>query len=76
MYITLLEKSHDHLHDPNSVLKTGVGVGVKEWLRVHGDHVKSEAIEKAITQIMMGEETKEMRSRAKKLGETTRKAVE
>jgi hypothetical protein len=30
------------------VLKTGV----KEWLRVHGDHVKSEAVEKAITQIM------------------------
>ena len=29
------------------VLKTGVGVGVKEWLRVHGDHVKSEAVEKS-----------------------------
>jgi hypothetical protein len=34
---------------------------------VHGDHVKSEAVEKAITQIMMGEEEEEMRSRAKKL---------
>ena len=45
------------------VLKTGV----KEWLRVHGDHVKSEPVEKAITQIMMGEEAEEMRSRAKKL---------
>jgi hypothetical protein len=44
------------------VLKTGV----KEWLRVHGDHVKSEAVEKVITQIMMGEEAKEMSSRAKK----------
>jgi len=76
MYIALLEKSHDHLHDPNSVLKIGVGVGVKEWLRVNGDHVKSEAVEKAITQIMMGEEIEEMRSRAKKLGETARKAVE
>nr|TKR65912.1 hypothetical protein D5086_0000316680 [Populus alba] len=43
------------------VLKTGV----KEWLRVHGDHVKSEAVEKAITQIMMGEEAEEMSSRAK-----------
>jgi hypothetical protein len=43
------------------VLKTGV----KEWLRVHGDHVKSEAVEKAITQIMMGEEVEEMSSRAK-----------
>ncbi|KAG6780301.1 hypothetical protein POTOM_013155 [Populus tomentosa] len=37
-----------------------------EWLRVHGDHVKSEAVEKAITQIMMGEEAEEMSSRAKK----------
>jgi len=27
------------------VLKTGVGFGVKEWVRVHGDHVKSEAVE-------------------------------
>jgi len=43
------------------VLKTRV----KEWLRVHGDHVKSEAVEKAITQIMMGEEAEEMSSRAK-----------
>ncbi|KAG6780335.1 hypothetical protein POTOM_013189 [Populus tomentosa] len=25
---------------------------VKEWLRVHGDHVRSEAVEKTITQIM------------------------
>ena len=57
------------------VLKTGV-VGVKEWFRVHGDHVKSEAVEKAITQIMMGEEAEEMRSSAKKLGKTARKAVE
>ncbi|KAG6735700.1 hypothetical protein POTOM_061649 [Populus tomentosa] len=58
------------------VLKTGVGVGVKEWLRMHGDHVKSEAVEKTITQIMVGEEAEETRSRAKKLGETARKAVE
>ena len=42
--------------------------GVKEWLRVHGDHVKnedhvkSEVVEKAITQIMMGEEAEEMRN--------------
>ncbi|KAG6793158.1 hypothetical protein POTOM_002349 [Populus tomentosa] len=58
------------------VLKTGVGVGAKEWLRMHGDHVKSEAVEKTITQIMVGEEAEETRSRAKKLGETARKAVE
>ncbi|XP_061958435.1 scopoletin glucosyltransferase-like [Populus nigra] len=58
------------------VLKTGVGVGVKEWVRVRGDHVKSEAVEKAITQIMVGEEGEEKRSRAIKLGEMARKAVE
>ncbi|KAJ6932382.1 hypothetical protein NC651_007962 [Populus alba x Populus x berolinensis] len=51
-------------------------IWLREWRRVHGDHVKSEAVEKAITQIMMGKEAEEMRSRAKKLGETTRKAVE
>ncbi|KAG6780338.1 hypothetical protein POTOM_013192 [Populus tomentosa] len=34
------------------------------------------AVEKAITQIMTGEEAEGMRSRAKKLGETARKAVE
>jgi hypothetical protein len=33
---------------------------------VHGDHVKSEVVEKAITQIMMGEEAEEISSRAKK----------
>jgi hypothetical protein len=33
---------------------------------VHGDHVKSEAVEKAITQIMMDEEAEEMSSGAKK----------
>ena len=33
---------------------------------MHGEHVKSEAVEKAITQIMMGEEAEEMSSGAKK----------
>ncbi|KAJ6385697.1 hypothetical protein OIU77_028808 [Salix suchowensis] len=60
------------------VLTTGVAVGVKEWVGVHGDHVtlKSEAIEKAVTRIMVGVEADEKRSRARKLGETARKAVE
>nr|TKS05217.1 UDP-glucoronosyl/UDP-glucosyl transferase family protein [Populus alba] len=58
------------------VLRTEVGVGVKEWVRVRGDHVKSEAVEKAITRIMVGEEAEEKRSRANKLGEMARKAVE
>ncbi|KAJ6692500.1 GLYCOSYLTRANSFERASE [Salix purpurea] len=60
------------------VLRTGVAVGVKEWVGVHGDHVtlKSEAIEKAVTRIMVGVEADEKRSRARELGETARKAVE
>ncbi|KAJ6388380.1 hypothetical protein OIU77_026875 [Salix suchowensis] len=60
------------------VLRTGVAVGAKEWAGMHGDHVtlKSEAIEKAITRIMVGVEADEKRSRASKLGETARKAVE
>ncbi|KAJ6705295.1 GLYCOSYLTRANSFERASE [Salix purpurea] len=60
------------------VLRTGVAVGAKEWAGMHGDHVtlKSEAIEKAITRIMVGVEADERRSRARKLGETARKAVE
>ncbi|KAJ6414910.1 hypothetical protein OIU84_003848 [Salix udensis] len=60
------------------VLRTGAAVGAKEWAGMHGDHVtlKSEAIEKAITRIMVGVEADEKRSRARKLGETARKAVE
>ncbi|XP_061981784.1 mediator of RNA polymerase II transcription subunit 15a-like isoform X2 [Populus nigra] len=58
----------------DSTAQTGHAKGIdwqeefyqKEWLRVHGDHVKSEAVEKAITQIMMGEEAEEISSRAKK----------
>ncbi|KAF2321089.1 hypothetical protein GH714_033782 [Hevea brasiliensis] len=58
------------------VLKIGIGVGVKEWVKWHGDHVESKAIEKAITRIMVGQEAEEMRSRSKKLGEMARQAVE
>ncbi|XP_012087486.1 scopoletin glucosyltransferase [Jatropha curcas] len=58
------------------VLKIGIGVGAKEWVRLHGDYVKSEAIEKAISRVMEGEEAEEMRSRARKLGEMARQAVE
>uniref|UniRef100_A0A6N2NEN0 Anthocyanidin 3-O-glucosyltransferase n=1 Tax=Salix viminalis TaxID=40686 RepID=A0A6N2NEN0_SALVM len=60
------------------VLRTGVAVGAKEWAGMHADHVtlKSEAIVKAITRIMVGVEADEKRIRARKLGETARKAVE
>ncbi|BFG41882.1 hypothetical protein CerSpe_281560 [Prunus speciosa] len=59
------------------VLKIGVGVGAQKWwMKVVGDCVKREAIEKAVTQIMVGEEAEEMRSRAKGLAKQARRAIE
>ncbi|KAG6710188.1 hypothetical protein I3843_06G162700 [Carya illinoinensis] len=58
------------------VLKIGVAVGVQQWIRVVGDSIKKEAIEKAVRQIMVGEEAEEMRRRAKALAEMARIAVE
>ncbi|KAG2685453.1 hypothetical protein I3843_10G119100 [Carya illinoinensis] len=58
------------------VLKIGVTVGVQQWIRVGGDIIKKEAIEKAVRQIMVGEEAEEMRRRAKALAEMARIAVE
>ncbi|OAY45578.1 scopoletin glucosyltransferase [Manihot esculenta] len=69
----------DHFYNEklvSEVLQIGVSVGVKEWVAVHGDYVTTEAIEKAITELMVGKEAKEMRSRAKKLGEMATQAVE
>ncbi|EXC17298.1 UDP-glucose flavonoid 3-O-glucosyltransferase 7 [Morus notabilis] len=58
------------------ILRIGVGVGAKKWARFVGDSVKSEAIEKAVNRIMEGEEAQEMRSRARALAKTARKAFE
>ncbi|BBH09608.1 UDP-glucosyl transferase 73C1 [Prunus dulcis] len=58
------------------VLKIGVGVGAQKWVRVVGDSVKKEAIEKAVTQMMVGEEAEEMRNRARVLAEQARRANE
>ena len=58
------------------ILKIGVGVGAQRWAKLLGDSVKSDAIEKAVTRIMVGEEAKEIRSRAKVLGAMARSAVE
>ncbi|KAG6628908.1 hypothetical protein CIPAW_14G045400 [Carya illinoinensis] len=49
------------------VLKIGVPVGAQQY---------KEAIEKAVRHLMEGEEAKEMRSRAKELGEMARRAIE
>jgi hypothetical protein len=58
------------------VLKIGVGVGVQQWVRLVGDRIKREAIEKAVKEIMVGERAEEMRSRAKVFGEMASRAVE
>jgi len=59
-----------------TVLKIGVGVGVQQWVRLVGDRIKREAIEKAVKEIMVGERAEEMRSRAKVFGEMASRAVE
>ena len=58
------------------VLKIGVDVAAQQWKRMEGDTIKREAIDKAVRQIMVGEEAEEMRSRAKKLREMAKRAVE
>ncbi|MFQ6648684.1 hypothetical protein Gotur_020943 [Gossypium turneri] len=58
------------------VLKIGVGVGARKWKRLVGDFVKSEAIEKAVKEIMVGEKAMEMRNRAKRFADMAKKAVE
>nr|GME03704.1 scopoletin glucosyltransferase-like [Ipomoea batatas] len=58
------------------VLRTGIGVGSKEWRRSDSDGVKREAIAEAIKRVMIGEESKEMRSRAKIMKDKARKAIE
>ncbi|XP_042960182.1 scopoletin glucosyltransferase-like [Carya illinoinensis] len=61
------------------VLKIGVPVGAQQY---HVDYsgndnpIKKEAIEKAVRHLMEGEEAKEMRSRAKELGEMSRRTIE
>lgn len=58
------------------VLKIGVRVGALKWVRLVGDYVKREQIEKALKELMVGEKAEEMRSRAKTLGELSKRAVE
>lgn len=58
------------------VLRIGVPVGVKQWMRQVGDSVESEKVEKAVRRIMVGEEAEEMRFRARGLSDMAKKAVE
>ncbi|XP_021853662.2 scopoletin glucosyltransferase-like [Spinacia oleracea] len=57
------------------VLETGVGVGAKEWNRMV-EGIKWEDIRDAIRKLMVGEEALELRSKAKKMKELARMAVE
>uniref|UniRef100_A0A6P6FP93 Glycosyltransferase n=1 Tax=Ziziphus jujuba TaxID=326968 RepID=A0A6P6FP93_ZIZJJ len=57
------------------ILGIGVGVGAEKWARLTLVGVKREAIEKAVSRIMEGEEAEEMRNRAKALGEMARMAI-
>ncbi|KAL6219060.1 hypothetical protein ACLB2K_012266 [Fragaria x ananassa] len=60
----------------------GVGVGVEKWVSFMDESLKSEAsvkreaIEKAMTRIMQGDEAEEMRNRVKGLREQASRAFE
>ncbi|PQQ08351.1 UDP-glucose flavonoid 3-O-glucosyltransferase 7-like isoform X1 [Prunus yedoensis var. nudiflora] len=62
------------------ILRIGVTVGSKKWASLvevkKEASVKRDAIEKAVAQVMVGDEAEEMRSRARALGEMARRAVE
>ncbi|PSS02690.1 Scopoletin glucosyltransferase [Actinidia chinensis var. chinensis] len=60
------------------ILRVGVAVGAQEWCRWPEDtkiYVMKEDLEKAVTQLMDGEEAEEIRSRAKALSAMAKKAV-
>ncbi|KAM6540776.1 hypothetical protein CsatB_005223 [Cannabis sativa] len=57
------------------ILRIGVEVGAKKWKRQVGDFVKREAITKAVSKIMEGEDAEEMRRRVKSLAEMGRNAI-
>ncbi|XP_050212157.1 scopoletin glucosyltransferase-like [Mercurialis annua] len=58
------------------VLRIGVGVGAKKWVRMVGDFVESGKIVRAVKEVMVGEKAEEMRIRAKNFGELARRAIE
>ncbi|KAJ6965137.1 hypothetical protein NC652_003142 [Populus alba x Populus x berolinensis] len=59
------------------VLKIGIGVGALEWSRYAKKIlVRKDDIEKAIVQLMVGEEAEEIRNRARELQEMARNAME
>ncbi|CAI0445878.1 unnamed protein product [Linum tenue] len=60
----------------SKVLRVGVEVGARRWVRLVGDFVRKEAVEKAVREVMVGERAEEMRSMTGKLGGMARSALE
>ncbi|CAB4320868.1 unnamed protein product [Prunus armeniaca] len=62
------------------ILRIGVAIGSEKWASLvdvkKEASVKRDAIEKAVAQVMVGDEAEGMRSRARALGEMARRAVE
>lgn len=61
------------------ILRIGVAVGAQMWSTSSEEYkvsVERKDIEKAVNELMDGEETKEMRSRARELGNMAKNAVE
>ncbi|CAL1410144.1 unnamed protein product [Linum trigynum] len=60
------------------VLGIGVAVGATDWVRLRGGKMRGEDSERAVRKFMDGDSWKagEMRERARKVGETARRAVE
>ncbi|CAH2079219.1 unnamed protein product, partial [Thlaspi arvense] len=58
------------------VLRTGVSVGDEKHVRVMGDFISREKVDKAVREVLLGEEAEERKRRAKKLAEMAKAAVE
>ncbi|KFK30053.1 hypothetical protein AALP_AA7G210800 [Arabis alpina] len=58
------------------VHKTGVSVGATKHVEVKEDFISREKVEKAVREVLVGEEAEERRRRAKKLAEMAKAAVE
>lgn len=61
-----------------TILKTGIPVGAEEWTKRTDDRktIKSENVEKALVELMVGVEAERMRNRAKELGDMAKSAVD
>lgn len=60
------------------ILGTGIPVGAEEWTKRTDEReaIKCEKIERAVVQLMVGEEGERMRNRARELGDVAKRAVQ